>query len=65
MKNVVGLIVIVVLLTIFVLTLLERKQQKVLEDNCRSEGGYFVHYFNRLEHGYCYNYQRESVILIK
>lgn len=65
MKHVVCLIIIVVLLTIFVSTLLERKQQIMLEDNCRSEGGYFVHYFNRIEHGYCYNLEYEPFILIK
>lgn len=65
MKHVVGLIVVVVLLTVLVLTLLERKQQIALETNCRSEGGYFVHYFNRVEHGYCSNYQHEPFILIK
>ncbi len=45
MKHIVGSIVVVVLLTVLGLTLLERKQQIALETNCRSEGGYFVHYF--------------------
>ncbi len=65
MKHVAGSIVVAVLLIVLGSTLLERKQQIMLEDDCKSEGGYFVHYFNRLEHGYCYNPRYEPFILIK